>query len=295
MKNTTIVIGTSAPLPPELIQRFGFVTVDFKIDWPEQNEIPGNTLFEKMSEAKKRGIKTTPKTSQPSMGVFKKAFEDALSQTPFVIAITISSGISGTYNSALQAKKMFDEPTQNKIFVIDTYNADGAESLLAIRAAEMDEQGFKAEEIAKKIEALKPQTHLFGMIESPFWLEMGGRINHSIAILLEQMQKIGMRPILSMVDGKIKPINLKMQAKDTAEALFKQLGASIKETLRNNGKIRVGISHFGNPVEAEKLKDLIEQICPQIKIDFVTTMGPVVGSHTGPGTLICCYTDNQAN
>lgn len=295
MKNTTIVVGTSAPLPADIIQKFGFVTVDFKIDWPEQNEIPGNTLFEKMKAAKEMGIKTTPKTSQPSMGVFKKAFEEALSRAPFVLAITISSGISGTYNSAIQAKKMFDEATQNKIFVIDSYNADGAEALLAIKAAEMDEEGIEPEKIAKKIEALKPHTKLFGMIENPFWLEMGGRINHGVAILLEQMQKIGMRPILSMIDGKIKPINLRMQAKDTADALFKQLGTSVKESLRNGGKIRVGISHFGNPTEAEKLKDLIEQICPQIKIDFVTTMGPVVGSHTGPGTLICCYTDNQNN
>jgi len=118
MKNTAIIIDTSAPFPPELIKKFGFISVDFKIDWDDQDKIPGNALYEKMRTAKKMGIKTTPKTSQPSIGVFKKAFEDGLNKASSVIAITISSGLSGTYNSALQAKNMFDEITQKKILLL---------------------------------------------------------------------------------------------------------------------------------------------------------------------------------
>jgi DegV family protein with EDD domain len=295
MKNTAIIIDTSAPFPPELIKKFGFISVDFKIDWDDQDKIPGNALYEKMRTAKKMGIKTTPKTSQPSIGVFKKAFEDGLNKASSVIAITISSGLSGTYNSALQAKNMFDETTQKKIFVIDSYTVDCAEALLVLTAAEMDEKGFSAEEIVKNIEESKDQAKLFGMIESPFWLETGGRLSHNLAVLMEQVQKIGLRPVLSVVDGVVKAANFKMQAKDTAEALFKQLDAATNKIIQKGGKIRVVITHFDNLTEAEKLKNLIQKERPQIKIDFINIMGPVIACHTGPGTLLVGYTEDKYN
>lgn len=292
MKNTTIIIGDSAPMTPEIVEKFGFNVVEFKIDWPEEAGIFGKNLFEKMREAKRMNVKTTPKTSQPSIGAFKKAYEQAFKKAPNVLAITISSGISGTYNSAIQAKKMFSAEEQKRIFVVDSFNADAAETMLAIKAAEMDEIGMEAEKIAKKIESLKPQTKLFGMIESPYWLEAGGRLSHPIAVLLEQMQKIGMRPLLSIIDGVIKPANLKMQAKDTANALFKQIEGLVKEPLAQGKKISIGISHSDTLFEAEKLKDLIIKNFPEIKIEFLTTMGPAIGSHTGPGTLICCFVED---
>lgn len=288
MKNATIVVGESASITQELLNKYGLVVAPFIVDWPEGENLPGNNIFEKMREAEKRGIKTTPKTSQPSMGIFKKAFEEALENSENVICITISSGISGTYNSAMQAKKMFGEERQKKIFVLDTFNADASEGLLAIKAAEMSENGVSAEEIMRSLEEAKPRTFLFGMLESPKWLEAGGRINHALSVILSQMQKIGMRPVLSMKDGVIKPANLKMQAKDTANALLKQLEDVIKKPLNNGKKCRVAISHADNLEQAQRLRGLIEEKYPQIKIEFVSITSPVIGSHVGPGTLICC-------
>jgi DegV family protein with EDD domain len=272
MRNTTIIIGNSAATTQEVVQKFGFLIVDFKVDWPEEPGVSGNNLFEKMREAKRMGVKTTPKTSQPSIGAFKKAFEEALEKTQYALAITISSGISGTYNSAFQAKKMFDEEKQKRIFIVDSFNADAAETLLAIKAAEMDENGIAIDEIVKKLEILKPNTKLFGMLESPYWLEAGGRINHTVAVLLEQMQKIGMRPLLTMKDGVVKPANLKMQAKDTANALFKELETLAKAGFAENKKITLAISHSDDLFEAEKLKDMLIKSYPQIKIEFLTLM-----------------------
>jgi fatty acid-binding protein DegV len=97
---------------------------------------------------------------------------------------------------------------------------------------------------------------------------------------------------LSIIDGVIKPANLKMQAKDTANALFKQIEELVKEPLAQGKKISIGISHSDTLFEAEKLKDLIIKNFPEIKIEFLTTMGPAIGSHTGPGTLICCFVED---
>ena len=98
MKKTTIIIGESASIEESICQKYGFVVVPFKIDWPEMDSLEGNNIFKKMRDAEKKGIKTTPKTSQPSIGMFKKAFDEGIKESDSIICITISSGISGTYN-----------------------------------------------------------------------------------------------------------------------------------------------------------------------------------------------------
>ncbi|MDD5569436.1 MAG: DegV family protein [Candidatus Pacebacteria bacterium] len=289
MDKLTILLGESAPITQELKEKYGFVVVPFVLDWPDGENLQGNNIFEKMREAQKINMKATPKTSQPSIGTYKKAFEEALATSECVLAIAISSVISGTYNSAIQAKKMFPEEDQKRIYIFDTFNADAAESLFAIKAAQMAQEGRSMEEIFKKLEELKPAVKLFGLLESPYWLEAGGRISHAVSVLMSQMQKIGMRPLLSIVDGAVKPVNLKMQAKDTAGALFKQLESDTKKPLEESKKITVVISHANNLPEAEKLRNLITEKYPQIEILFSTLTGPVIGAHVGPGALICCY------
>jgi DegV family protein with EDD domain len=292
MKKATIIIGNSASIREEDIQKYGFIVVPFVMEWPEGESLKGENIFEKMREAEKQGITSTPKTSQPSMGLFKKAFEEGLKDSENVLAITISSGISGTYNSAIQAKKMFDEETQKRIFILNTLNADLSESLLAIKGAELLEQGKTVEETFKELEALLPRTFLFAMLESPKWLEAGGRLSHAVAVILTQMQKIGMRPILAIKDGVIKPANLRMQAKDTSEALFKQFEDTAKKPLSENKVCRVAISHADNLEGAQKLRTLIEDKYPQVKVEFISLTSMVIGCHVGPGTIICCSVEN---
>jgi DegV family protein with EDD domain len=292
MKKLSIIIGNSASITEEIISKFGLIIVPFIMEWPEGENLKGENIFEKMREAERQGIKTTPKTSQPSMGVFKKAFEEGLKDSENVLAITISSEISGTYNSAIQAKKMFDEATQKRIFILNSLNADLSESLLAIKAMEMLEQGKSIEEIFKNLETLLPKIFLFAMIESPKWLEAGGRLSHALSVILSQMQKVGMRPILSIKDGVIKPANLRMQAKDTADAMFKQFEDVAKKPLSENKTCRVAISHADNLEGAQKLRALIEEKYPQIKVEFISITSMVIGCHVGPGTVLCCSIEN---
>ncbi len=285
MKNTTIIAGESAPLPQEIIQKYGIKTVPFIIDWSGENAISGENIYEKMRNAQRQGLKTTPKTSQPAIGVYKKAYDELLSQNQDIICITVSSKISGTYNSAMQAKKMLNEEAQKKIFVLDSLNVDIGEGLLAIRAAELIERGSSAENAFKVLEELVPKVHLFGMVEDPRWLEAGGRISGAVAGVLEKMQGLGMRPVLGIKDGVVKPFTLKMQAKDTAGALFKEIGALIKKI---PGKYYAAISHADNINEAIRLEKMIEDKFPGTKMEFVNMTSFVIGAHVGPGTVLVC-------
>ncbi len=277
---TTIIAGESSSIPLELAQKNQIKLVPFVMDWEEGMLYEGKNIFEKMRDGKKKGMKTFPKTSQPSIGVYKKAFDEVLSQGQEIVCITISSQISGTYNSAIQAKKMLSEADQKKVFIFDTMNADATEALVAIKASELAQKGESAENIFNSLDISK--IHLFGMVESPRWLEAGGRLNSTVASLLEKMQSIGMRPVLGLKDGLIKPTTLKMQAKDTAEALLKELKGL------KNPKLRLSITHADNLEEALILKSLIERDLPESKIEFINLVSTVIGTHVGPGTLIAC-------
>ncbi len=280
MKKTTILIGESSSIPLEIAQKHNIRLVPFIMEWPEEGSIEGKTIFEKMRNARKNGLKTYPKTSQPSIGVYKKIFEELLFTGQEILCLTISSKISGTYNSAFQARKMLKEDLQNKVFIFDTMNADATEALLGIKAAELAEQGKTAEEIYNSLDNSK--INVFGMIESPRWLEAGGRINSTIASILENAQKLGLRPILGIKDGLIKPTTVKMQAKDTAEALLKEVRGLKKQ------KLRIAITHADNPEEAMKLKSLIENNFPESTIEFISLISLVIGAHVGPGSLLVC-------
>jgi len=289
MEKVAIIVCNFASINDETINKYGIVPIVSQPYWPEESSLVGDNIFQKMRDARKKGIKSSPKTSQPSLGTFKKYFEEALKNNNEVICITISSKISGTYNAALQTKKLFSPEIQNKIHIIDSNNIDAAESLLAIKAIETIKQENDIEKIVNIISSYIPKTYFYGMTENPDQMEAGGRISHVLAVVLSQMQKLGMRPILHMDDGVVKAANLKMNAKDIAEALFKQFEDLNKESLSKGKTYRVAISHADNIVGAEKLKSLFEGKYPsQVKIDFISMTGVFIGSHVGPGTLMCC-------
>jgi DegV family protein with EDD domain len=284
-----VIVCNFASITQDVKDKYGIVAIASNLSWPEESSLSGDNIFQKMRDALKKGIKSTPKTSQPSMGTFKKYFEEALKDNDEVICITISSKISGTYNAALQTKKLLSEDVQKKIHIIDSNNIDAAESLLAIKAVETARAEDDLEKTISAVNSYVPKTYFYGMTENPDQMEAGGRISHVLAVILKQMQKIGMRPLLHMEDGVVKAANLKMNAKNTAEALFRHFEDSNKKSLAEGKKFRIAISHADNFAEAEKLKALFEEKYPsQVKIDFISLTGIFIGSHVGPGTLMCC-------
>jgi DegV family protein with EDD domain len=288
MQKATVIVCSFASITKDIIDKYGIIALTPSLCWPEGESLKGENIFQKMRNAIKEGINSNPKTSQPSMGVFKKAFEEALLKSENAICITISSKISGTYNSAIQTRKMFDEETQKKIHIIDSNNIDAAESLLAIKASELSEKGENIEKIIEIVNSYVPKTYFFGMTENPNQMEAGGRISHALAVILTQMQKIGMRPVLHMKDGEVKPANLRIHAKDISEALLKQFEDITKKGIEEGKNYRVAISHADNIEKANELKSLLlEKFKDRIKVDFISMTGPFIGAHVGPGTLMC--------
>jgi len=295
VKKIGLVIDKGADLSRDLIEKYQMATVPIKMDWPEIENLPGENTFQKMREAEKRGVKSFGKTSQPSprdfLDAFKKQLDDTHPPPKFdkILCLTLTSKLSGTYNSALQAKNLLGPEQKERIFIVDTLNITCGEALLVLKAIDLINEGEEVEEIVKELEKIIPQVYLYGMLEDVKWLEASGRISHTLANWVRRMQKIGVRPILGVKKGLIKAIGIKAGAKDIPTALFQELAVKTRKLRLKNKKIRVVITHGDNLEMAQKLKEIIERELENAEVSFISLIDNVLGVLVGPDSLILAW------
>ena len=289
MNKIGLVVDEAADLPQEIIGRHQMAVVPVKMDWPDLENLPGENTFQKMREAEKRGIKSFGKTSQPSPKDFLEAFKRQLERFEKIICITITSKLSGTYNSANQARGILSEEDQKRVFIVDSLNASCGEGLSNLKAIDLIEAGKEIEEIVKELEKFTSQIYLYGMLEEVKWLEASGRISPTLANWVRRMQKIGVRPIIGIKKGVIKAIGIKAGAKDIPTGLFHQFEAKTRKLRNLNKKIRVAITHGDNLEGAQKLKEMIEKELENTEVAFINLIDNVLGVLVGPGAFILAW------
>jgi len=289
MQKIGLVADEAADLPKEIIEKYQMAVVPVKMDWPDLENLPGENTFQKMREAEKRGIKSFGKTSQPSPRDFLEAFKKQLEKFEKIICIAVTSKLSGTYNSAIQAEGMLGDENQKRIFIVDSLNASCGEGLSDLKAIDLIEEGKEAGEIVKELEEFVSQIHLYGMFKDVKWLEASGRISSTVADWFRRMEKIGFRPILGVKKGLVKAIGIKAGAKDIPTALFYQLKTKTEKLLNQGKKIRVVITHGDNPEGAQKLKERIEKELENTEVAFINLIDNVLGVLVGPDTLILAW------
>lgn len=289
MNKIGLVVDEAADLPKEIIEKYQMAVVPVKMDWPDLENLPGENTFQKMREAEKRGIKSFGKTSQPSPKDFLVAFKKQLESFDKILCITVTSKLSGTYNSANQARGILSQEDQKRVFIVDSLNASCGEGLSDLKAIDLIEQGKDTEEIVKELEKFVPQVRLYGIFEDPKWLEASGRISSTLANWFRRMQKLGFRPILGVKKRLVKAIGIKAKAKDIPTALFHQFEAKTKK-LRNQGKkIRVAITHGDDLPGVQKLKEMIEKNLENTEVAFVNLIDNVLGVLVGPNAIILAW------
>ena len=284
-----LVVDESVDLPQEMIEKYQIGIVPLKMDWPELNNFPGENTFQKMREVEKAGLKSFGKTSQPSPKDFLTVFKEQLNKFEKVLAITVTSVHSGTYNSACQAKNFLEPENKEKVFIVDSLNLSAGLGLLTLKAADLIERGKEIEEIAKELELFRPKVNLIGMLKDPKWAEASGRIPHFVANWIRSMEKIGLRPLLGAKKGKLKPIGIKKGAKDIPTALFQELKEKSEKSLKQGKKIKIAITHGDNAEGAQRLKEMVEKELKGAEIVFLNLMDNVLGVLAGPDALVLAW------
>lgn len=285
MDSIGIVTEETTDLPPEMVEAHQIATIPVVLNWPEIEELPGENTFQKMMELERRGVKSFGKTSQPSPQDFLAKYLYQIERFDKVLCITLTSKLSGSYNSAVLAKTLLAPEEQGKVSIVDSLNASCGQALVVLKAIDLVSSGKGVEEIVKKLEEFVPQVHAFVMFEDPKWLEASGRISHIVANVMRGMAKIGIRPLLTFKKGALVPTGLKTKARDTAGVLFRQLEKDTERSRKADKRIRLAITHGDDPEEAQRLREMAEGEFENIEVAFISIINDVVGSVTGPNTL----------
>ena len=234
MDNVGIVTEETVDLPPEIIKKHRIFIVPAILNWPELENMPGINTFQKMRALEKHGITSFGKTAQPTPKDFLDKFTECLKSFKKILCITITSKLSGSYNSALLAAKLLSKEKQENVFVVDSLNASCGQAIIVLKAVDLINEGKQIEEVVKELESYVPKVHLFAMFENPKWLEASGRISNVIANLMKGMIKIGVRPVLTAKNGVLVPAGLRTRSRDIASSLLKQLQNDVSRSNRGN-------------------------------------------------------------
>jgi len=286
MEKIGIITDEAADLPKEIIEKYQIAVVPVKLDWPEIENLPGENTFQKMRELERRGIKSFGKTSQPSPKDFIDKYKYQLERFDKVICITVTSKLSGTFNSAIQGKNFLTPEEKELVFIIDSLNVSGGQALLVLKAIDLIKGDKKIEEIVKELEKFTPQIRFFAMIEDPKWLEASGRISSLIASFLRNMAKRGIRALMTFKNGRLVPSGIKIRAKDTVVVLFNQFEKETQKLRGANKKIRMVITHGDDLESTQRLKEMIEKESKNIEVAFINIINNIVGVLAGPNALV---------
>ena len=222
-------------------------------------------------------------TSAVNIDKFIETFDKYLSEGYDVLYLGFSSGLSGTFNAGfVAAKELAEKYPERKVFAVDTLAASLGEGLLVYYAFKMKQDGADIESVRDYVEENKLKLCHWFTVDDLFFLKRGGRINAATAIVGSMLS---IKPVLH-VDNKGRLISVsKARGRRAAlDALFDKM----KETAIEPEKQVVFISHGDSEEDAKYLADRIktELGSPEVVISYV---GPVIGAHSGPGTIALFY------
>ncbi len=286
MKNFVIIADSTSDLSAELREKLqiDYVRMNYVVDGVEY---PASLDWENHSshefyDLMRNGKRIT--TTQVPREEYNVKFKNYLEQGQDILYISCSSALSGSVNLAVvMAKEFENEYPERKIICVDSLCSSLGQGYMLMRASQLREEGKTLEEIAAYIEENKLKVNQFGTVEDLNYLKRAGRVKASSAFFGNMF---GIKPIIiSDKNGQ----NLATEkVKGAANAKIK-IAERIAEVTDENHKEYLLISHADCLEEAEKLRDKILEVTP-FKNVITSTIGPIVGSCVGPGTIIAfCY------
>jgi DegV family protein with EDD domain len=273
--NTAVVLDSTADFPdaPERFANFRVVPLYVLFgqeSYRDYDEIDPSEFYARLQTSPE-----LPTTSQPTPGDFLAVFEELAPHYEHILVLPISSTLSGTYASAQAAGEMLGG---DKVRVIDTRTVSAALALLAIGVQRRLEAGTTDEEIDAFVERFQREHRLLFTVSTLEYLAKGGRIGKAAAFA---GNLLNVKPILTIRDGEVVPLK-RVRGNAKAYAEFSDL---FESTTTDSPRLEIGIAHAAAPERMEALRELVEHVRPHARIEIATTLGAVVGTHAGPGTV----------
>jgi DegV family protein with EDD domain len=276
---TAVVTDTTAYLPEDVVAANGIhlVSLYVTLDGVErrESEIAGAGYAEFFDRLRRSSEGAT--TSQPSVGDFIEVYGPLLDAGGEIVSIHISAGISGTYESARQARQRLidDGRGGERIAVLDSRSGCGGQGMLAIAAARAAARGADGAATLAAAKRAREPLKMWFAIDTLEYLRRGGRIGSAQAFLGSALQ---IKPILTL-EEEIAPI----ERVRTRRRAFERMVDFARER-RDSAADAWVVQHIQDPESARRLVDECRQVFDHEPV-FVSEIGPVIGAHVGPGLL----------
>lgn len=274
-----IVTDSTADLPQDYVKENDITVVPLYVNFPTATyrdgvDIQPHEFYPMLIQSKDK----LPKTSTPTVDDFKNAYNDILAKSQQVLSIHISSGLSSTGSMAESAAKMLDGAIQ----VFDSKSISMGIGLLVVEAVEMIKANLSLEKIVERLEEIRQRTEICFSVDTLEYLEKGGRIG-KVSALLGSILSI--KPVIKVENGIYVPID---KVRNQTQAMKSMVDYMIK-TLGDNKPRYIAVAHGAAEEAALQLKEMVERVFG-MNITYIKEVGPVIGVHTGPGTLGLAFT-----
>lgn len=278
MANIKIVTDSSAGLTEEEIEKYNITIIPLSVMIDGTIYVERETITNEQFPELMKNAKSLPKTSQPPIGKFVDAFDRLGADGSEVLCLTMMESISGTVHAAQQAAAM----TKTKVTVVDTQETDRCLAFQVVAAAQLAEQGVDLDTILAKLRDIRDHSEIYLAVVNLNNLVAGGRISKMAGAL---SNLLNIKVMLEVTGGEIK-IRLKGRG---LKPLHKYLD-NVYDKMKNGGrKVKaIGISHVQADEEVAKMKTILENLFPDIKIVVRETV-PIIATHTGMGAFCLLY------
>ena len=276
MSNVAVVTDSTTYLPADLVRQHSISIAPQVLIWGEQTYKDGVDITSEEFFTRLKTTKVMPTTSQVAVISFQEIFQDLVNKNFEVLAILVSSRLSGTIQSASQARDMLGL-ARDKVHIVDSQSVAMALGFQALAVARAIEDGASLNDAIALAERSHESTGVFFAVDTLEFLHRGGRIGSAQRFLGTMLN---MKPILAIQDGRVEGIE-RIRTKSKAHDRVLEL---VLEKTKGKSPIRLATLHANAAEDAKALLARAEQELKPIE-SILTEVSPTVGTHAGPGTV----------
>jgi len=267
-----IVTDSLSDITDDLAQELGITVVPLTVFFGHESFVDRVTIT--TDEFYHRLVHGTvwPTTTQPPPGDFINVYNKLAKETDEILVVTLSSKLSGTYQSAIQAKNLMEGKC--RIEVIDSLMVAMGLGLIVIAAAKSVKNGANLDEVASLVRKAMPRSHLLAYFDTLKYLAKGGRIGKAQGMLGAMLS---VKPILNIKDGEMSPVT-RLRSKAAGMDYLYQFVAGFPKIEE------LAVEHATTPDVADELVERFGSLFPKERI-YRSTISPVVGTYAGPGAI----------
>ena len=267
-----VITDSTADLPPEMAAELGIEVVPLNVHFGTDTfrdgiDLSADEFYERLVASPR-----PPTTSQPSVGAFLEVYQKALEGADGVVSVHISAKVSGTWNSAVQAREQLSD--SSKVTVVDTGQASMGLGWVAVAAARAAQAGASMDEVASLARSAAEQVRVLFLVDTLEYLQKGGRIGKAQAMF---GSVLAIKPILTIQEGEVHPLE-RVRTRGKGVARLVQL---VQEAAPLQS---MAVLYTTTEDEARALAERLGPCVPSGQV-IVGRLGTVVGTYAGPGLL----------